>query len=132
MAFKYFSVKNVDIAVIETGLGGRLDSTNIINPLVSVITNIDYDHTQFLGDTLEKIAFEKGGVIKKNIPVVVGEHQKETIPVFNKLADENDAELFLASELISVSFALDLLGDYQKNNSKSVYQTIKVLQNKGY
>jgi dihydrofolate synthase/folylpolyglutamate synthase len=132
LAFEYFSEEKVDFAVVEVGLGGRLDSTNIIFPEVALITNIGLDHTRFLGDTLEKIAFEKGGVIKKNIPVVVGEHQKETIPVFNKLVDENDAELFLASELISESFALDLLGDYQKNNSKSVYQTIKVLQNKGY
>lgn len=132
LAFEYFSEENVDFAVVEVGLGGRLDSTNIITPEVSLITNIGLDHTQFLGDTLEKIAFEKGGIIKKNIPVVIGEYQEETLPVFNQLAEENDAELFLASELISESIASDLLGDYQKNNSKSVYQTIKVLQNKGY
>ena len=132
LAFEYFSEEKVDFALVEVGLGGRLDSTNIITPEVSLITNIGLDHTQFLGDTLEKIAFEKGGIIKKNIPVVIGEYQKETLPVFNKLAEENDAELFLASELILESIASDLLGDYQKNNSKSVYQTIKVLQDKGF
>ena len=132
LAFEYFSEEKVDFSVVEVGLGGRLDSTNIITPEVSLITNIGLDHTQFLGDTLEKIALEKGGIIKKNIPVVIGEYQEETLPVFNQLAEENDAELFLASELISESIASDLLGDYQKNNSKSVHQTIKVLQDKGY
>ena len=82
MAFEYFSEEKVDIAVIEVGLGGRLDSTNIITPEVSVITNIGLDHTQFLGNTLEAIAFEKGGIIKPNVPVVIGETQEETKPVF--------------------------------------------------
>ena len=132
LAFEYFSDEKVDFAVVEVGLGGRLDSTNVITPEVSLITNIGLDHTQFLGDTLDKIAFEKGGIIKKDVPVIIGEYQKETLPVFKKIADEKDAELFLASELISESIASDLLGDYQKNNSKSVFQTIKVLQDKGY
>ena len=82
MAFDYFAKQKVDIAIIEVGLGGRLDSTNIITPLVSVITNIGLDHTQFLGNTLKAIAFEKGGIIKPNVPVVIGETQNETKPVF--------------------------------------------------
>ncbi len=88
LAFNYFSEENVDIAIIEVGLGGRLDSTNVITPLISVITNIGKDHTQFLGDTLEKIAFEKAGIIKPNIPVVIGETQKETKPVFIQVAQQ--------------------------------------------
>ena len=93
MAFEYFSQEKVDIAVIEVGLGGRLDSTNIISPEVSVITNIGLDHTQFLGNTLELIAFEKGGIIKTKIPVVIGETQKETKPVFVDLATKNNSEI---------------------------------------
>jgi folylpolyglutamate synthase/dihydrofolate synthase len=82
MAFKYFADKKIDIAVVEVGLGGRLDCTNIITPLVSVITNISFDHTQFLGDTLAKIAAEKAGIIKEGVPVVIGETHEETRPVF--------------------------------------------------
>ena len=82
MAFKYFAESNVDIAVIEVGLGGRLDCTNIITPVLSIITNISFDHTQFLGDTLAKIATEKAGIIKNNIPVIIGEAVDETRPVF--------------------------------------------------
>ena len=82
MAFEYFATQHVDIAIIEVGLGGRLDSTNIINPEVSVITNIGYDHTQFLGDTLKEIAFEKAGIIKNNTPIVIGEKQEEVVNVF--------------------------------------------------
>lgn len=98
MAFEYFSQQKVDVAVIETGLGGRLDSTNIITPELSVITNIGYDHVDMLGDTLEKIAFEKAGIIKQNIPVVIGETLPETLPVFQKTAAEKNAPLYLASE----------------------------------
>jgi dihydrofolate synthase/folylpolyglutamate synthase len=90
MAFDYFSKQNIDIAVVEVGMGGRLDSTNIITPEVSVITNIGLDHTQFLGNTLEAIAHEKGGIIKPNTPVVIGETQKETTPVFKDLAKNNN------------------------------------------
>ena len=82
LAFQYFKEEKIDIAVIETGMGGRLDSTNIIHPLVSVITNIGFDHTQFLGDTIEKIAGEKAGIIKKEIPVVIGEYTPKTKNVF--------------------------------------------------
>ena len=84
MAFDYFSKSKVDIAVIETGLGGRLDSTNIINPLVSLITNVGLDHQEFLGDSLSKIANEKAGIIKKNVPVVVSEYNEETFKVFKE------------------------------------------------
>jgi dihydrofolate synthase/folylpolyglutamate synthase len=132
LAFEYFSEEQVDFAVVEVGLGGRLDSTNIINPEVSLITNIGLDHTQFLGDTLEKIAFEKGGIIKEDIPVVIGEFQKETFPVFQKLAKEKNASVYLASELIKNKFTSDLKGSYQKHNIKSVLLTIEVLESKGF
>src|SRR5579859_7311903 len=88
MAFEYFALEKVDIAIIEVGLGGRLDSTNIIVPELSVITQIGYDHMNMLGDTLPLIAFEKAGIIKKGIPVVIGEHHPETAPVFERRAQE--------------------------------------------
>ena len=132
LAFDYFSEEGLDFAIVEVGLGGRLDSTNIINPEVSLITNIGLDHTQFLGDTLEKIAFEKGGIIKENTPVVIGEFQKETFPVFNKIAREKNSSIYLASELIKEDLPSDLKGSYQKHNIKSVLQTIKVLESKGF
>ncbi|WP_412986376.1 bifunctional folylpolyglutamate synthase/dihydrofolate synthase [Pontimicrobium sp. IMCC45349] len=127
LAFDYFSKQKVDIAIIEVGLGGRLDSTNIITPEVSVITNIGLDHTQFLGDTIEKIAKEKAGIIKKDVPVVIGETQKETTAIFNKMANNNSAEISYADDLILKDYATDLLGSYQKNNAKTVVQTIAVL-----
>lgn len=132
LAFEYFSEEQVDFAIVEVGLGGRLDSTNIIKPEVSLITNIGLDHTQFLGDTLEKIAFEKGGIIKESIPVVIGEFQKETFPVFKSIAKEKNALVYLASELIKEEFSSDLKGSYQKHNIKSVLQTIKILESKGF
>ena len=98
MAFKYFADKKIDVAVVEVGLGGRLDCTNIITPIVSVITNISFDHEQFLGDTLAKIAGEKAGIIKKDIPVVIGEYNDETRPVFEKKADEMDAPMCFAED----------------------------------
>ncbi|MBU2938442.1 bifunctional folylpolyglutamate synthase/dihydrofolate synthase [Lacinutrix sp. C3R15] len=128
MAFNYFAKQKVDIAIIEVGLGGRLDSTNIITPEVSVITNIGLDHTQFLGNTLQAIAKEKGGIIKKNIPVVIGETQKETKPVFNLLATETSSAIYYADQLIKERFLSDLKGSYQEKNIKTVLQTIKVLQ----
>jgi dihydrofolate synthase/folylpolyglutamate synthase len=95
LAFEYFRFMKVDIAVIEVGMGGRLDSTNIINPIISVITNIDYDHTQFLGDTKEKIAVEKAGIIKPKVPVIIGESSPETDNVFlQKAKSENSRILF--------------------------------------
>ena len=98
LAFDYFAREKVDIAVIEVGMGGRLDSTNVITPLLSVITNIGLDHTQFLGDTLEKIAFEKAGIIKPGVPVVIGETQPETKPVFERVAAERHAPITFADQ----------------------------------
>lgn len=99
MAFKYFAEKKVDYAVIEVGLGGRLDCTNIITPILSIITNISFDHTQFLGNTLPEIAREKAGIIKRAVPVIVGEKNKETWPVFEEVAKEKDAPIKLADNL---------------------------------
>ena len=132
MAFDYFAKQNIDIAVVEVGLGGRLDSTNIVIPEVSIITNIGLDHTQFLGDTLEAIAFEKGGIIKPNIPVVIGETQKETAPVFKSLAKSCDSEILFADQLVSEVYKSDLIGSYQSKNIKTVVQTVKQLQGKGF
>ena len=98
MAFKFFADEKVDVAVIEVGLGGRLDCTNIITPDVSIITNISFDHVQFLGDTLAKIASEKAGIIKPNIPVVIGETTPETKPVFISKAEEQNAPIIFAEE----------------------------------
>jgi len=98
MAFAYFADKNVDVAVIETGLGGRLDCTNVISPVLSIITNISFDHTNLLGDTLEKIAVEKAGIIKPRIPVVIGESQKETKDIFIQTASRNESPLIFAEE----------------------------------
>lgn len=98
LAFDYFAREKVDIAVIEVGMGGRLDSTNVITPLLSVITNIGLDHTQFLGNTLEKIAFEKAGIIKPGVPVVIGETQPETKPVFERVAAERHAPITFADQ----------------------------------
>ncbi len=153
LAFEYFAAEKVDIAVVEVGMGGRLDSTNIITPLVSVITNISFDHTQFLGDTLEKIAGEKAGIIKPNIPVVIGEADSGTRGVFIKRADEMSAPLHLASLVFSAENALgntdegsvfnifkggrlyfaglktDLKGIYQQKNIVTVLQTLEIMQN---
>lgn len=104
MAFEYFAQQQVDIAVIETGLGGRLDSTNVITPILSVITNIGYDHVQLLGNTLGEIAFEKAGIIKKNIPVVIGETLPETLQVFTKKANEQEAEMHIAADEFIVEY----------------------------
>ena len=127
MAFDYFSKQKVDIAIIEVGLGGRLDSTNIITPEVSVITNIGFDHTQFLGTTYQAIASEKAGIIKPNIPVVIGETQKETKDVFINTAKKNSSEIYFADQLVTQNFKSDLKGSYQKHNIKTVVQSIKVL-----
>ena len=132
MAFDYFSKQHVDIAVVEVGMGGRLDSTNIITPDVSVITNIGLDHTQFLGTTLQEIAFEKAGIIKPNIPVVIGETQEETTSVFKTVAKKNHAEIVFADKNISETYISDLKGDYQSKNIKTVVQTVKTLQKKKY
>ena len=127
LAFDYFASENIDIAIIEVGLGGRLDATNIITPLISVITNIDLDHMQFLGNTPREIAGEKAGIIKPNVPVVIGEYTPETQPVFLAKAKENQSAIYFAADLVTEVFPSDLIGDYQFHNKKTVQQTIEVL-----
>ncbi|MDB4198790.1 bifunctional folylpolyglutamate synthase/dihydrofolate synthase [Polaribacter sp.] len=129
LAFDYFASEKVDIAIVEVGLGGRLDSTNSITPEVAVITNIGLDHTQFLGETLPEIAFEKAGIIKKNIPVVIGEEQAAVKSVFITKAAKECAPIYFASDTTE-SYRSDLLGDYQTKNSKTAVAAIKIL--KGY
>jgi dihydrofolate synthase/folylpolyglutamate synthase len=127
LAFDYFKKEKIDIAIIEVGMGGRLDSTNIINPLLSVITNIGKDHTQFLGTTLESIATEKAGIIKQNISVIIGEYTSDTKPVFLAKANETNSEIYFASDLVSDNFPSDLIGDYQISNKKTALQTLRIL-----
>ncbi len=123
-AFDYFSSEKVDIAVVEVGLGGRLDSTNIITPEVSIITNIGLDHTQFLGETLSEIAFEKAGIIKKSVPIIIGERQKEIENIFVNKAIELHCSICFASDDVE-TYKTDLLGDYQANNVKTAVTAIK-------
>ncbi|MFT5230493.1 MAG: dihydrofolate synthase/folylpolyglutamate synthase, partial [Candidatus Azotimanducaceae bacterium] len=127
LAFDYFAKEKVDIAIIEVGLGGRLDSTNVIVPEVSVITNIGLDHTQFLGDTLEKVATEKAGIIKNSIPVVVGEVTPETLPVFKHIAKKNNASLMLAEEDSIKYYPCDLKGEYQLTNQRTARVALEQL-----
>ncbi len=148
MAFAYFQEKKVDYAIIEVGMGGRLDSTNIITPLLSVITNISFDHTQFLGDTLPLIAGEKAGIIKPKTPVVIGETHAETKDVFVSVADKNKAPITFADKKIRLSdfktaatgssfsaggkaYKTDLTGDYQKKNITTALAAIQQLQATG-
>jgi len=154
MAFDFFAKQNVDIAVIEVGMGGRLDSTNVINPLISVITNIGKDHTQFLGQTLQKIASEKAGIIKKNIPVIIGKTQDETYNIFKQKAKTTNSDIYFADKSYKINYSLittnnlqnifltdlqkkqqqnyliDLLGDYQKQNLITTIKTIDLLKQK--
>jgi len=156
MAFDYFVQEKVDIAIIEVGLGGRLDSTNVITPDLSVITNISYDHMQFLGDTLSAIAFEKAGIIKKGIPVVVGQHHPETAPIFRQRAAEEETRLIFADQQRWVSdwkyqrhtlvvetttspvaddkeyYTLDLTGIYQAKNLITVLESVHILRSLGW
>ena len=129
LAFAYFAEQNVDIAIIEVGLGGRLDSTNIIHPEVAVITNIGYDHMQFLGDTLPEIAAEKAGIIKQNTPIIIGEKQDAVVDVFIKKATQMNAEIYFASDK-QYDYESDLLGSYQEKNMSTAIHAVKVL--KGY
>lgn len=137
MAFDHFASQAVDIAVIEVGMGGRLDSTNVITPILSVITNISYDHKAFLGDTLPKIAFEKAGIIKPSVPVVIGEYQEETFPVFQRQAKAMQSELIEAFEknppqwLLNTD-AFDLQGPYQQKNRCTVLAVIQELIDQGW
>ncbi|MFG0590668.1 bifunctional folylpolyglutamate synthase/dihydrofolate synthase [Myroides odoratimimus] len=129
MCFEYFKQEQVDVAVIEVGMGGRLDATNVIHPLISVITNIGKDHTAFLGDTLEAIAGEKAGIIKKDVPVVIGEYNEHTQPVFISKANEMSAEIYFAQDTyIDNILVSDLKGDYQKSNIRTVRQAIELLR----
>lgn len=128
MAFKYFAEQKVDYAVIEVGLGGRLDCTNIITPVLSVITNISFDHTQFLGNALAEIAGEKAGIIKPDVPVVIGEYIEETRPVFEKVAEERHSPiLFAQDEDISMNVDMELKGSYQERNRKTILAALNVL-----
>ncbi len=155
MAFDFFAKEKVDIAVVETGLGGRLDSTNIITPILSIITNIGYDHMNILGDTLEQIAFEKAGIIKTNVPAVIGEYNNETKSVFISKAKEMNAAIFFPQDGYSVSnitystsklncdvtsvtnncsenFTLDLNGLYQIKNLRTVLCAEGILMQLGF
>lgn len=151
MGFEYFYQQKVDVAVIEVGMGGRLDSTNIIKPLISVITNISFDHMEFLGDTLPKIAGEKAGIIKKGIPVVIGETHNETQPVFIEKAAEMQAPIFFADQHFNATIqetsltqtvfdvrkegmmffprlSANLHGDFQQKNLQTVLQAVEILK----
>ncbi|MEA3318174.1 MAG: folylpolyglutamate synthase/dihydrofolate synthase family protein [Bacteroidota bacterium] len=156
MAFDYFNREEIDIAVVEVGLGGRLDSTNIINPVLSLITNIGIDHTAFLGDTIKKIAFEKAGIIKNNIPVIIGQTQESIEDVFKNIAYEKNADVFFADKKYHIDYSfttidnfqsfniysndnlvlenlkLDLLGWYQQKNIITVLCAIDILIEKKY
>jgi dihydrofolate synthase/folylpolyglutamate synthase len=135
MAFDFFAQEKVEAAIVEVGLGGRLDSTNVITPALSVITNIGLDHTDLLGDTLEKIAREKAGIIKPEIPVVVGEYQPEVAHVFEQRAAERRAPLVFASRQRSggeaANYALDLHGDYQQRNLCTALAALDCLRERG-
>ncbi len=128
MAFAFFAKKQVDIAVVEVGLGGRLDSTNILTPEVSLITNIGWDHTAVLGDTLPDIAREKAGIIKEGVPVVVSERQEEVASVFKEISKLKHSKLVFAEDVVKKEYQTDLKGDYQKKNVKGVVATIRELQ----
>lgn len=151
MAFEYFAEQQVDVAIIEVGLGGRLDSTNVITPELSIITNIGWDHMNLLGNTLEEIAFEKAGIIKENIPVVIGEKKEQTEKVFNEIASQKHSPIFFAQENFSITgyrllntsievsvadknstitnYQLDLPGIYQTKNILTVLQAMELLKN---
>ena len=150
MAFNYFAEQNVDVAIIEVGLGGRLDCTNIITPELCIITNISPDHTQFLGNTLQEIASEKAGIIKNGIPVVIGETTRETKEVFARKAKESNAPIIFAEEeaLLTAATPMDngyrysstifgefcgeLGGDYQQKNTNTLLSAINILRNSGF
>jgi dihydrofolate synthase/folylpolyglutamate synthase len=127
MAFDYFARQSPDVVIVETGMGGRLDSTNVITPVLSIITNIGMDHTQFLGNTLTDIAREKAGIIKTEVPVVVGQYTEETLPVFKTVSTDQSAPLILAQELTYFDLESDLKGGYQKDNKRTVLVAIDQL-----
>jgi len=129
LAFEYFSKSKVDIAIIETGLGGRLDATNIIIPELSIITNIGKDHSEFLGNNIIDIANEKAGIIKKEIPVVLSEYQKEVFSVFQKMAIKLNSKIYVADQEYFEEYKTDLNGGYQKKNIKGVLKLLSLLNN---
>jgi dihydrofolate synthase/folylpolyglutamate synthase len=153
MAFRYFADEKVDIAIVETGMGGRLDSTNLLTPLLSIITNIGFDHMQFLGNTLEKIAAEKAGIIKKNVPVIIGETQQELKSIFEHRALQMDSQVFFADHLFDArkldvesntnqyfdiwknaetyleKLEIGLMGHYQKKNTITALCAIDLIRN---
>lgn len=130
MAFQYFAEQKVDYAVIEVGLGGRLDSSNIITPILSVITNISFDHTQFLGNTLAKIAGEKAGIIKEGVPVVIGEWNDETKPVFDNVANQKNSPI-IYTQPTDWNVDFELKGRYQEKNKNTIATAIKTLEQLG-
>ena len=130
LAFNYFSKEKVDIAVIETGLGGRLDSTNIINPELSIITNIGLDHTNLLGNSIEEIAIEKAGIIKKDTAIIIGKEQVETKSVFKKVSATKNSPLYFADKISVLN--TDLKGSYQEENICTTITAIKQLQSLGW
>ncbi|TRX65767.1 folylpolyglutamate synthase/dihydrofolate synthase family protein [Carboxylicivirga sp. M1479] len=155
MAFDYFKKEEIDIAIMEVGMGGRLDSTNIISPLISAITNIGLDHTAFLGNSLDKIAYEKAGIIKKDVPLIIGQSHTQTAPVFKAVAKEKETNIVFADQNFEISTAtfsidekqifqiykdeqlvykdlkLDLLGSYQQKNIITVLACVEQLQKQG-
>ena len=132
MAFHHFAREQVDVAIVEVGMGGRLDSTNVLSPELGVITNISMDHAQFLGDTIPKIAGEKAGIIKADVPVVIGERQEETTPVFEEKARSTGAPLYYAEELIPEKEAAEYLyhTTYQKRNVRTILAAAHLLEEK--
>lgn len=128
LAFYYFALKEVDIAVIEVGLGGRLDATNIIRPEIALITNIGMDHTDMLGESLLEITREKGGIIKKGVPVVISEYQSELADEFKSIAKRQDAEIVFAEQEIAEDYETSLLGNYQAKNVKGVIACLRMLK----
>ena len=130
IAFHHFSQEKVDIAIIECGLGGRLDSTNIIQPLVSVITNIGIDHTELLGNTIEEISTEKAGIIKQETPVIIGRNQKECRTIFINKAREHNSEIYFCEG--ESSYQTDLKGNYQNENKRTAVFSLNELQKKGF
>lgn len=158
LSFDYFASQKIDFAVIETGMGGRFDSTNVIQPLLSVITNIGFDHEQFLGDTLDKIAFEKAGIIKENVPVVIGQTHEATAEVFKSIAEQRNSAITFADQVLKASFSayegrfkkkrmakytlsgesatmdtieVDLLGSYQAKNLPGIMVSLEKLSGLG-
>jgi len=133
MALVHFQKQGCQICVIETGLGGRLDATNLITPLLSIITNIGLEHTNFLGTTLPEIAFEKAGIIKPSVPIVIGETVAETLPVFKEVAKKNNSSIYFSEENeIDAPVNFPLLGMYQKKNFRTVQTSIQVLNSIGF